>query len=162
MKTKKLIRNILISLGLLGVIVFFAQKSSSTPPPPQAGGALVALASSYDFGRISMGRGNVSYTFAVKNTGTEAVRLTKLYTSCMCTTASLILDGKTGPFGMPGHGFVPSFDKTLAPGATANVEVVFDPAAHGPAGVGGIRRTVFLEHSAGGPVELNFEAFVTP
>ncbi|MBI5798635.1 MAG: hypothetical protein HZB10_01760, partial [Candidatus Yonathbacteria bacterium] len=87
----------------------------------------------------------------------------KLFTSCMCTTASITADGKNfGPFGMQGHGFIPPISATIAPNATATVDVTFDPNAHGPAGVGYIQRTVFIENSAGDPLEINFSVTVTP
>jgi len=81
----------------------------------------------------------------------------------MCTTASLIKGGeKFGPYGMPGHGFFPSLNQRIEPGEEASLEVVFDPAAHGPAGVGRIDRIVNLENNAGKPLELVFSATVTP
>jgi hypothetical protein len=81
----------------------------------------------------------------------------------MCTSASLTTgDEKFGPFGMPGHGAIPSIKATVAVNQEAEIEVVFDPTAHGPAGVGKIQRVVILENNAGGPIELNFSAMVTP
>jgi hypothetical protein len=62
---------------------------------------------------------------------------------------------------MPGHGFIPSIGEILDAGASVDVEVVFDPAAHGPAGVGRIERVVTLENSAGAPLEFRFSANVT-
>ena len=50
----------------------------------------------------------------------------------------------------------------MNPGDDAVVEVVFDPAAHGPAGIGPIERVVTIENSAGRPLELAFNATVTP
>src|SRR3989338_6985312 len=111
----------------------------------------------FDFGTISMAKCKVSHEFTVTNTGAEPVLISKLYTSCMCTTAS-IMNGteKVGPFGMPGHSGIPSIKVSLAPGASTQVEAIFDPAAHGPAGVGTISRVVILENSAGKPLELGF------
>ena len=63
---------------------------------------------------------------------------------------------------MPGHGFVPSADVVLNPGETAEVEVISDPAAHGPSGIGRIERSVYLEGDAGSLVELRIRATVTP
>ena len=123
----------------------------------------VADEEEFDFGIISMAAGKVSHLFRVKNTTADPVMVKKLYTSCMCTSASLeIGQEKIGPFGMAGHGFIPTFSKTIAPETEAVVEVVFDPAAHGPAGVGPITRVVYLEEAGGGVVELNFSAVVEP
>lgn len=81
----------------------------------------------------------------------------------MCTTALLAIGEKQfGPFGMPGHMAIPRIDQNIEPNKEATVEVVFDPAAHGPAGVGLIQRLVTLENNAGESVELQFSAVVTP
>ena len=81
----------------------------------------------------------------------------------MCTTAALTAGGKKfGPYGMPGHGAIPKIDGVINPNEEAVVEVVYDPAAHGPAGIGRIQRTVTLENTAGQPVELQVAATVTP
>jgi hypothetical protein len=93
----------------------------------------------------------------------ENAVIRKIYTSCMCTEARLLLGGEVyGPFGMQGHGSIPVINKIVAPNEEAKVEVTFDPAAHGPAGIGKIDRTVFIENGGGVPVELHFTAFVKP
>ncbi len=81
----------------------------------------------------------------------------------MCTKASLTQgDIRVGPFGMPSHGGIVPITVEIASGAEAIVEAVFDPAAHGPAGVGPISRDVYLETSDGGKLTLSFKANVTP
>lgn len=81
----------------------------------------------------------------------------------MCTSAALMMGGRRfGPYGMPGHGAIPRIDQTLNPNEEATIEVTFDPAAHGPAGVGKIQRTIIVENNAGQSLELNFTALVTP
>jgi hypothetical protein len=117
----------------------------------------------HDFGTISMKNGKVSTTLKLKNIKAEPVSLTRLYTSCMCTEAKINVAGKTeGPFGMIGHGAIPKFNDFLAPNTEAEVEVVFDPNAHGPAGVGTIERTVTVEGQDGKLAQLNIKATVTP
>lgn len=126
-------------------------------------GTLIAEEAVFDFGSISMAKGNVSHNFKIKNSGSEPVTIDKIYTSCMCTTAYLTRAGsRLGPYGMPGHGIVPRIKETLAPSEEALVEVVFDPAAHGPAGVGRADRIVYLENDLGLPLELRFTVMVTP
>lgn len=119
----------------------------------------------YDFGPISMAKGKVSHAYKIVNPSAEPATISKIYTSCMCTVASLTMqDGqKFGPFGMPGHGG-PSgkISTTLEPGQEAELEVIFDPAAHGPAGVGAIDRVAYIETATGQKLELNFTATVTP
>lgn len=119
----------------------------------------------YDFGPVSMAKGKVSHTYKIVNSSSEPATISKIYTSCMCTVASFMApNGQTfGPFGMPGHGG-PSgkISTTLQPGEEAQLEAVFDPAAHGPAGVGAIDRTVYVETANGQKLGLNFTATVTP
>src|SRR3989344_1839135 len=156
----------IVSVLVLGAIVWFARpgaKGTDTPTESSGPTVLSATETNYDFGTISMVKGNVSHLFTVTNTGTEPVTISKLYTSCMCTTAS-IMNGteKVGPFGMPGHAGIPSINVVLQPSASTQVEAIFDPNAHGPAGVGTISRVVILENNAGSPLELGFTANVTP
>ena len=126
---------------------------------------LESLESYYDFGTISMGNGDVAKLFEVKNTGTEPVAIEKVYTSCMCTTAKITdAEGNTyGPYGMPGHVSYDSSKIEIRGGETATVEAIFDPAAHGPSGIGLNQRVIYLEtNSAQTPkVELKFAATVT-
>ena len=110
-----------------------------------------------------MKAGRVSRRFTVRNDGGSAVTVTKLYTSCMCTTVRLSVGNRTvGPFGMPGHGAIPRLDETIDPGGEAIVEMTFNPAAHGPAGVGRVTRAITLENDNGAPLQLTFTALVAP
>src|SRR3989344_7702861 len=75
-------------------------------PPQNLESQITAAEKFFDFGEISMAAGKVTHSFKIKNTSTQSVEVSKLYTSCMCTTAILDIDGqKFGPYGMPGHGF---------------------------------------------------------
>mgnify|MGYP001591923414 CR=1 FL=1 len=162
----KTIIGIVIGIVILGGLVWIARPDGPNTASVVAssnGSLAVEEANNYDFGSISMAAGKVKHTFKIKNTSAEAVTIGKMYTSCMCTTASLMMGGKQfGPVGMPGHGAIPKINQTINPNEEAAVEVVFDPAAHGPAGVGRIQRTVTLENNSGKPVELSFAAVVTP
>jgi len=167
MKNTKIIWG-LGALLLFAGLIFYAkpsadQKKDDIPKIVKGTGVLAALETQYDFGSISMAKGNVQHTFKIKNTGNEPVFVEKMYTSCMCTTAILLKgEKKFGPFGMPGHVAIPKINVVLEPGEEVSVDTVFDPNAHGPAGVGKIERVVILENSAGEPVELGFSAYVTP
>lgn len=169
MKTSTII-GLLAALILLGGVVIWARPTAPgeavTPDPsrpPVSGGLTLLSDSHYDFGTISMAAGEVKYRYQIKNDTAGPVTIEKIYTSCMCTTATLELGDQTfGPYGMPGHGFSPRIGESLAAGASATVEVIFDPAAHGPAGVGRIERLVAIETDAGDPLELSFAATVTP
>jgi len=163
-------KNILISIFsviiIIGGVIWLAgynKNKNQENNSVLAASALTAMESGFDFGEISMAKGKVSHTFKIKNDTSEAVVAKQLYTSCMCTEASLIkADKKVGPFGMPGHDFVPKINETLAAGEEADIEVVFDPAAHGPSGVGPIERVVYLEQEGKNPLEINIKASVTP
>ncbi|MDO8430107.1 MAG: DUF1573 domain-containing protein [bacterium] len=117
----------------------------------------------YDFGPVSMLKGNVEHEFVINNTTDTDLAITQAETSCMCTRAILKLpDGKEkGPFGMPGHGFTPSINAVVRPDEKLSVRVIFDPAAHGPAGIGRIEREVTLTTNKG-PIVMQFRAQVTP
>lgn len=162
---KNYVINGLVLAVFIGVIVLLAKENFSQS---ETGGAtslasLVASEQGYDFGEISMSKGTVEHTFTVVNSDSEPVEIKKIYTSCMCTQATLVYQGQTkGPFGMPGHGPLAPVKESIAPGESAEIIVVFDPAAHGPAGVGLIERAVFLETAQGGKLTLDIKAKVTP
>jgi hypothetical protein len=182
----KIMIGVIVSVFVLGGLVWFARPSAQ-----EGGGARIARSNSpsnscvsaggndrqsageraltveesdsCDFGTISMAKGVVKHEFKIKNTSNKGVVVNKMYTSCMCTTATfMIANQRFGPYGMPGHGFIPRIGKTIDPGQEAVVQVVFDPAAHGPAGVGKIERTIIIETNDGRPLELGFAAKVTP
>ncbi len=126
-------------------------------------GRLTAAETKFSFGPISMARGKVTHRYPIRNVGTEPLLIRKMYTSCMCTTAALVKNGKASEaYGMPGHTPIPTINVPINPKEEAFVEGVFDPAAHGPAGVGPIERVVTLENNAGQPLELEFSALVSP
>lgn len=127
--------------------------------------ALKASETFYDFGTISMKDGNVSKTFKISNSSDQDINLERVTTSCMCTVAYIIgQDGnKKGPFGMPGHGGAASkANELIKAGESRDIEVVYDPNAHGPAGVGMIDRFVYLEDSNGARFQFEIKANVTP
>src|SRR3989344_4450081 len=121
---------------------------------------LTALETFYDFGTISMKNGNVSKVFKVTNSTTQDIKVPSLTTSCMCTTAYIVKEdgSKSRPFGMPGHGgAVPKANAIVKAGGALDIEVVYDPNAHGPAGAGLIERSVFLEDENDNVIEFKFK-----
>ena len=118
----------------------------------------------FDFGTISMKNGLVTKEFTVTNPTERDITVTTLVTSCMCTAAYFVLPDGTakGPFGMPGMGSVPPVREVIEAGASRIVRVVYDPNAHGPAGVGRIDRFVELTDASGGALEFEIMANVTP
>ena len=176
MDKKTIISLAIIILGVTGLVWWSksvdnkslrgATETKSHPARIENGtGILTAEETFYDFGRISMKDGNVSKIFTVTNTGSENINVPSLYTSCMCTNAYILsMDGsRKGPFGMPGHGgAVPKANAIVKSGESIDIEVVYDPNAHGPAGVGMIDRFVYLEDENGNKLEFEIKANVTP
>jgi len=161
-------KNILITVAgsvlvLFGLIWLASASKNDTPPAPAGENLLVAEETTYDFGQIRMADGKVRKEFTIRNADSASLTVKQLYTSCMCTSATLLHRGsRIGPFGMVGHGFIPTISRELAPGETAQVEVEFDPNAHGPAGVGYIERIVTVATKEGAVLELNISVNVIP
>jgi hypothetical protein len=117
----------------------------------------------YDLGSVPLNGGLVIKEYEVTNTTSSVLKLKKIATSCMCTKAKVkIGDKETKFFGMEGHG-----DKNapvnleIAVDEVAKVTMEFDPAAHGPQGVGPIDRSIFLTFSDPvGMKELGFKGVV--
>lgn len=167
--TNKIIIGIAVLAVAFASIVFFARPRSNFEEKnigasvASSAGKLQQSENAFDFGTISMGKGKVSHEFIIKNSGTEAVTIGRIFTSCMCTTVSLTHKNKKfGPFGMEGMGALPKINEQIAPNEEAIVQATFDPAAHGPSGVGKIQRVVTVENNAGSPLEFQFSAFVEP
>ena len=126
---------------------------------------LVASETFYDFGTISMKNGKVSKIFKITNPTSQDIKIPSLVTSCMCTTAYILgEDGtRSRPYGMPGHGgAVPKANSIVRASGSLNIEAVYDPNAHGPAGVGLIERSVLLEDENNNVIEFKFRVNVTP
>src|SRR3989338_3005025 len=120
-----------VAIFVLGGLIWIAQPNSgknTAALSQDAGGKLIVEdAHDYDFGSISMAAGKVNHQFKIKNSGSSEVNIEKMYTSCMCTTASLLKgDVRFGPYGMPGHSAIPRIDQAIGPGEEATVEIVFD------------------------------------
>ena len=130
----------------------------------QAQGELTADRKLHVFGDVPIAGGNVQTRFTLTNKGSTAVRLVELYTSCMCTTVTLeFADERVeGPFGMQGHELPTTLDQELAPGEKVGLRVTFDPAAHGPEGVGPVTRQILLATSDGSQLILTLTANIVP
>lgn len=165
MNSKILIIGIVASLGLLfGGLLWMSRPVAKPQVLATSIGKLTASETSWDFDTVSMAKGVVTKKFSLANTDTVPATVTKLFSSCMCTKAALRVNGREwGPYGMPGMGpAIPDIAAEIAPGQTAEVEVTFDPAAHGPAGVGQIERQATLQLNGQSPLTFNIRALVTP
>ena len=172
MKTTNII--ILVCVIIAGLFVWgYFSKGGTTAsvqgadePNSTASKSLLTVSEKfYDFGTISMKNGIVNKEFTVTNTGDKDITVSTVLTSCMCTTVLIVApDGSTkGPFGMAGHGgSVPPANEIIKAGESRVIRVVFDPNAHGPAGVGPIDRFITLTDISGNVLQLEIKANVTP
>ncbi len=87
-----------------------------------------------DLGNVSQKKGVVTTTFSLKNEGKRDLIINRLETSCGCTSASIVFQGKEGPrFSMPGHGVNEKIGKwqlTIPAGEEAQLKVYYDPNVH--------------------------------
>jgi hypothetical protein len=118
---------------------------------------------SFDLGEVPINGGLVTREYEIKNGTAESLKLAKIATSCMCTQAKVILgERETRFFGME-HATDrnPPVNFEIGAGETARVVVNFDPAAHGPEGVGPFDRVVWLTFAdPAGVKELYFDGNV--
>lgn len=165
-KNKNTIVGVVIGLVILAGLIFWSRALETnvvTAVSNSGPTTLVASEPNFDFGALSMAAGKVSHMFDLTNVSSAPVVIKSLYTSCMCTEANLIMgDKKIGPFGMIGMAYNPVINTTVPAGATVAVEAVFDPAAHGPAGIGHIERQINIQIADSQDVVLNFQAQVNP
>ncbi|MBI2338096.1 DUF1573 domain-containing protein [Candidatus Daviesbacteria bacterium] len=141
---KIIIASVLITALILGGGVFFLSKSETSANIATSQNAEASVdQKNFDWGQINMKAGNVSKTFTIKNSGTEILKLYKIRTSCHCTKARVKIGSTTSPFF--GMNTVSSWTGEIPPGQEAELEVIFDPAYHGPQGVGPINRLVSIE-----------------
>src|SRR3989344_5347942 len=161
---KNIVITALAVLGIVGLFFWGAQNRASPENNTSAKSMMAAAETFHDFGTISMARGTVEKMFEIANPTDRDIMLENLTTSCMCTNAFIVKSGeRRGPYGMPGHsGSVPKARELVRAGEKLTIAVVYDPAAHGPAGVGSIDRFVYIEDDTGAKLELEIKANVTP
>ena len=145
-----------------GVSLFYGE-GLVAPISESEKGFLTAEETAFDFGMVPIYGGKVKHNFTLKNDGQGSVKISKIYTSCMCTEATLIIDRyleglaplKAGPFGMPGHGGLVTFaNQEIGTGEEAVIEVEVDPAAHGPQGTGPAKKVVYIETDDSQKIQL--------
>lgn len=162
--TIKITGVILIVLAFM-LVGWFLQKSDLKDTNVGGDSLLTTKTTFFDFGEISMAKGKVSTAFEISNPTDDNIKINKISTSCACTVAYFINKNlKKGPFGMPGHGGLveQKINEIIKPGENRIIEVVFDPAAHGPAGIGVIDRSTYVTDSQGRVLQLETKANVIP
>lgn len=168
MKKQLIVSSVVVVLGILTIAISQNNIDGNSDTalvgvPIDENSKLSVVESTYDFGNVSMVKGVVTHDFIITNNSEEIVDIGEVWTSCMCTEAFLkVGNNEAGPFGMPGHGAVKSANMRIQPGEKFALRAEFDPAAHGPAGVGPIKRDVYLKAGNNEKVTVNFTATVTP
>lgn len=108
-----------------------------------SGGKAEVSVTSFDWGNIDYGGGDVTAEFSINNPGSGTLSLSEVSTSCMCTTAQVIINENKSPyFGMHQKS---SWIGQIPPGGQAKLKIVFDPAFHGPSGVGPVTRQIVMK-----------------
>ena len=103
----------------------------------------VVSSKTHSWGDIPIKGGDAEAEFTIANEGTSALKLFNVVTSCTCTTAQIEADGRKSPkFDMHSKS---SYVLEVPAGGEAKLKVVFDPAFHGPQGVGVMDRQVKME-----------------
>lgn len=145
MTDKKIIIGlIIVTLFILGGGIYILSISSAPAKITSSQNAKVSVdQKTFDWGNIPYSGGNATKTFSIKNTGTDTLQLTGVKTSCTCTKAQIVIDGKSSPY-FSMHA-TSSWVGEVAPGKEAQLTVIFDPAFHGPTGVGPIERLIDIQ-----------------
>ena len=130
---------ILIVLLLIGVLFtwYLIVSNENTQSVISNASVITVDKITYDFGRIEIFAGKVSTKYTLVNTGESDVTITSAITSCMCT------EGKIGgmTFGMRSG----SDSVTIKAGESETLTATYDPLAHGPDGVGKVKRELTLK-----------------
>lgn len=156
MNDKKIIIGfVVLTFLILGGGVYFLSVAINPAVVTSSQNAKASVAQkTYDWGQIDYNGGNVSKTFVIKNSGSDVLRLTNVKTSCTCTKAQIVIDNQSSPY-FSMHG-TSSWTGEVSPGKEAVLAVIFDPAFHGPSGVGPIERLVSIETNDANNPRLEF------
>lgn len=147
-KKSILIITIVIAASFTGAVIL---ANSGSGERQATGGKLVVEPASYDWGEIGLQPANATLT--VKNDGTAAVKITKLSTSCGCTSAALSIAGRTTARYSMDHGNLAPVNVSLQPGESGQLLVTFDPLFHENT-QGPVERVVYLRTDNPGQPEV--------
>ena len=164
MKRNILVVGLLVVAVLVGVMFLGRSTKSAMPSETEitVKSALTAPENMYDFGEIRMKDGKVAHLFKITNPTDKNLTAEYLSTSCMCTTAYIVDDKQSGPFGIGGHEFERQSENAVQAGRKQGDQGRLDPNAHGPAGVGPVQRYVTLTDSTAGKLQLEIKGLVKP
>lgn len=142
---KVLIGFILVTVLVLfgGVFILSKTTTGGQINGVSANAKLTADEKTFDWGEIAYSGPDATKTFTIKNTGTEILKLTNIKTSCACTKAQVVIEGRSSPY-FSMH-TTSSWIGEIPPGKEASLTVIFDPDFHGPSGVGAVERIISME-----------------
>lgn len=145
MTDKKVIIGLIIfTLSILGGGIYVLSTSSAPVKITASQNARISVdQKTFDWGNIPYSGGNATKIFTIKNTGSDTLKLTGVKTSCTCTKAQVAIGGKSSPY-FSMHA-TSAWVGEVAPGQEAQLTVIFDPAFHGPTGVGPIERIISMQ-----------------
>jgi hypothetical protein len=144
-----------VTVLVVGGVILVGMNTGATPQVEADQSVQVSTGEvTHDWGDITLNGGLVTKSFAIENSGEVPLKLYEVKTSCMCTTAQLVTSSQSSKkFGM--HDTSTSVFEVPA-GETAEVLVEFDPAFHGPSGIGPIVRVVTVKTNDSYRPELEF------
>ena len=154
-ENKFIIAIVAVTLSLLvGVVLLAGKMSSSAKVEATSDAKAVVDSTTYDWGQIGINNGRAEAVFEIKSTGSQPLKLLNIVTSCACTTAQTIVEGKGSPlFDMHANS---TYVTEVPPGKTAQLKVVFDPLFHGPNGLGPITRQITVATNDANNPKLEF------
>ncbi len=110
---------------------------------PENRGVVKAETTELDLGEVSVAGGTVVRDVRITNAGNRELELLSLYTSCSCTTASIVYRGyESERYGMEAG----SINVGLEPGESATLRIYYDPTVHSDLR-GLVIRSVYLRTS---------------
>ncbi len=161
MNEKKLIIGFIAATILLlgGSVVFVSSSSAPKAIQISQNAKVETPETSFDWGEIKYDGPKATKTFKIKNAGSDSLQLTKVKTSCTCTTAQVVINPSD-----PNAKRSPIFSMHAAadwlgevpPGQEADLVVIFDQSFHGPSGVGSIERLISVETNDAKSPKLEF------
>lgn len=146
---------VLVTLfAIIGTVFAFSYTNNTPEIAASSQVGVKTQQTSHDWGTIAMDDGKVEKVFTITNTGSETLKLHNAQTSCSCTYVQLIRgENKSPKYGMHTKS---RYVLEVPPKETAQAKVVFDPAFHGPSGVGVITRQATIKTNSQAQPEVTF------
>ncbi|MDO8551272.1 MAG: DUF1573 domain-containing protein [bacterium] len=127
--------------------IFILSKAPSKAGLQKEGGVKIGIDhDKYEFGTVKLTSGIVEHKYPVTNAGQKDLKIANLASSCACTKVYFKSSaGESPKASMKGMTKPSSWVGVLKPGGQGELVMDFDPAFHGPGGVGKISRSLSFE-----------------